>query len=69
MANHFSCLELNGENFREININESFPNELVMAISKDVMPWYSDLANYIVYDILFKKVTSYQWKQFFHYVK
>lgn len=64
MVDHLSCLEFNALNFREREIFVSFSDEYVMAISNDVLPWYVNFANYIVYGIIPKGLKPYQNKKF-----
>ena len=33
-------------------INDAFPDEHVQATSHDLIPWFADLANYLVSDVI-----------------
>ena len=47
VANHLSQLEHEDERVdNQVSINESFPDEKVLAIQSSNAPWYADYANY-----------------------
>ena len=54
VADHLSRLE--DEAMRELgyktNIDDTFPDEHVLASSKDLIPWFTDFTNYLDSDIV-----------------
>ena len=54
VADHLSRLE--DEAMRELgdktDIDDTFPNEHVLAASQDLIPWFVDFANYLASDII-----------------
>ncbi|XP_049371127.1 uncharacterized protein LOC125836084 [Solanum verrucosum] len=54
---------------REVNIDDSFPDEQVFAISLKPTPWYADFANFIVSGLMPDELTFYQQKRFMFDVK
>ena len=54
VADHLSRLE--DEAMRELgdktDIDDTFPNEHVLAASQDLIPWFADFANYLASDII-----------------
>lgn len=69
VANHLSHLESNHEKWGEIDIDDTFPDEIVMSLSGSITPWYADYANYIVSSILPGELNLYQKKRFLFDVK
>ncbi|XP_038979869.1 uncharacterized protein LOC120109989 [Phoenix dactylifera] len=66
VADHLSRLE-GQSRADEVPINESFPDEQLLAIS--VIPWYADLVNYLVSDIVPPDLSYHQKKKFLWDVK
>ncbi|XP_049376934.1 uncharacterized protein LOC125841805 [Solanum stenotomum] len=54
---------------REVNIDDSFPDEQGFAISLKPTPWYADFVNYIVSGLMPDELTFYQQKRFMFDVK
>ncbi|XP_070041190.1 uncharacterized protein [Nicotiana tomentosiformis] len=52
VADHLSRLEGKGRPLDGIEINDSFPDEQLLAISMKEVPWFIDLANFLVYGII-----------------
>jgi len=69
-ADHLSRLEdPHREELREIDIDDAFPDEYLMNIDTVDIPWYADIANYLVAGFLPKGWTHQQKKRFFADVK
>ena len=67
VADHLSRLE--GPS-KEIQINDDFPNEQLLAIEdKKLVPWFADLVNYLVANVLPPKFSYKQKKRFFIQLK
>ncbi|XP_059301873.1 uncharacterized protein LOC132053786 [Lycium ferocissimum] len=64
VADHLSRLEEGGRPSDGLEINESFPDEQVMAGSYDMIPWYADFANYHASDIMPEDLNFHQKKKF-----
>lgn len=63
MANNLSHLEGEGRPHVGLEINDSFPNEKLLAISMKKMPWFADLGNYLVREIILVEFSSNQMKK------
>ncbi|XP_070041588.1 uncharacterized protein [Nicotiana tomentosiformis] len=63
MADHLSCLEEERRPHDGLEINDSFPDEQLLAISMTKMPWFADLANYLVSGIVPDEFYSNQRKK------
>ena len=50
-------------------IDDTFPNNHVLAFSQDLIPWFTDFANYLSSDIVPKDFFFQQRKNFMHDVK
>ncbi|XP_060190996.1 uncharacterized protein LOC132620349 [Lycium barbarum] len=64
VADHLSRLEEGGRPLDGLEINESFPDEQVMAGSHDMIPWYADFANFHASDIMPGDLNFHQKKKF-----
>lgn len=62
VADHLSCAKSNKEKLGEINIDETFSNELIMSLLRTVESWYVVYANYVVSDFLPDNINHYQNK-------
>ena len=51
-ADHLSYLSLEGTLTEELPIDDSFPDEQLLAISYQATPWYVDLVNFKVCEVL-----------------
>jgi len=69
VADHLSRMEARGNVEHEVDIDYSFPDERVFAISLKHTPWYADFANYIVCGLMPDELTFYQHKRFMFDVK
>ena len=71
VADHLSRLE--DESMRELgdktDIDDTFPDELILAYSKDLIPWFADFANYLASDIISSDMSFHQRKNFMYDVK
>ena len=71
VADHLSHLE--DEAMRDLgdktDIDDTFPDEHVLAASQDLIPWFADFANYMASDILPSDLSFNQRKKFIHDVK
>ena len=47
-------------------IDETFPDEHVLATSHDLIPWFADFANYLATDIVPLDLSFHQRKKFMH---
>ena len=63
MADHLSRLEEEGRPHDGLEINDSFADEQLLAISMSRMPWFTDLANYLVSGIVPNEFSSNQRKK------
>ncbi|XP_070019997.1 uncharacterized protein [Nicotiana sylvestris] len=64
VANHLSRLEEAGRPKRDLEINDAFPDEHILALSSTFAPWYAYIANYLVSDLISDGLQSYQKKKF-----
>ncbi|XP_015163678.1 uncharacterized protein [Solanum tuberosum] len=62
-------MEAKGNVEHEVDIDDSFPDEWVFAISLKYTPWYADFAHYIVCGLMPDELTFYQQKRFLFDVK
>ena len=71
VANHLSRLE--DEAMRElgenVEIDDTFPDEHVLAASHELIPWFSDFANYLSSNIVPSDLSFHQRKRFMDDVK
>lgn len=63
VADHLSRLEEEGRPHDGLEINESFPDEQLLAISMKEVPWFADLANFLVCGITPDEFSSNQRKK------
>ncbi|XP_075074511.1 uncharacterized protein LOC142162100 [Nicotiana tabacum] len=64
VADHLSRLEEVGRPKGDLEINDAFPDEHILALSSTFAPWYVDIANYLVSDLIPDGLESYQKKKF-----
>ena len=50
-------------------IDDTFPDEHVLAVSQDLIPWFPNFANYLASDIVPPDLSFHQRKKFMHDVK
>ena len=71
VADHLSLLE--DEAMRELgnktDIDDTFPDEHVLAASHDLIPWFANFANYLASDIVPSDLSFHQRKKFMYDVK
>ncbi|XP_070045642.1 uncharacterized protein [Nicotiana tomentosiformis] len=63
VADHLSHLEEEGRQHDGLEINESFPDEQLLAISMKEVPRFADLANFLVSGIITDELSSNQRKK------
>jgi len=63
VADHLSRLEEEGRPCDGLEINDSFPDEQLLAVSMKDMPWFADVANYLVTGIIPYELSSNQRKK------
>ena len=51
------------------DIDDTFPDEYVLAASQDLIPWFADFANYMSSDIVPSDLSFHQRKKFMYDVK
>ncbi|XP_070025777.1 uncharacterized protein [Nicotiana sylvestris] len=63
VADHLSCLEEEGRPCDGLEINDSFPDEQLLSVSVNSMPWFADVANFLVTGIILYELSSNQIKK------
>ncbi|XP_070017689.1 uncharacterized protein [Nicotiana sylvestris] len=63
MADQFSRLEEEGRPCDGLEINDSFPDEQLLSVSMNNMPWFADVANFLVTGIVPCELSSNQRKK------
>ncbi|XP_049391578.1 uncharacterized protein LOC125856012 [Solanum stenotomum] len=66
VADHQSRLEAERKEECELEINNAFPNEQVLAATLDLIPWFVDFANFLVSGLMPEVLTFQQRKRFLH---
>ena len=69
VADHLSRLENKEDSDNSQIINDSFPDEKLMAITNKGLPWFADFVNYLVSNIIPAELNYQQKKKFLHQVK
>ena len=71
VADHLSRLESEeGQNVKEVQINDEFPDEQLFALKESLMvPWFADYVNFLAANITPPDMTRQQLKKFFSEVK
>nr|XP_016509079.1 PREDICTED: uncharacterized protein LOC107826602 [Nicotiana tabacum] len=64
VADHLSRLEEAGRPKVDLEINDAFPDEHILALPSTFAPWYADIANYLVSGLILDGLESYQKKKF-----
>nr|XP_009792104.1 PREDICTED: uncharacterized protein LOC104239225 [Nicotiana sylvestris] len=59
-----ATLEEAGRPKGDLEINDAFPDEHILALSSTFAPWHADIANYLVSDLIPDGLESYQKKKF-----
>ena len=71
VADHMSRLE--NEAMRELgsytDIDDTFPDQHVLAALQDLIPWFADFSNYLASDIVPSDLSFHQIKKFMYDVK
>ncbi|XP_019227469.1 PREDICTED: uncharacterized protein LOC109208770 [Nicotiana attenuata] len=57
-------LEEAGRPKEDLEINDAFPEEHILALSNTFAPWYVDIANFLVSDLVPEGLEAYQKKKF-----
>ncbi|XP_070007575.1 uncharacterized protein [Nicotiana sylvestris] len=63
VADHLSRLEEEGRPSDDLEINDAFPDEQLLAVSMHDMPWFADVANYLVTGIILYELSYNQRKK------
>ena len=50
-------------------IDDTFPDEQILASSQDLIPWFADFTNYLASDIVPPDLSFHQRKKFMHDVQ
>ena len=70
MVDHF--LRMEDEAMHKLGekaeINDAFPDEDILVVSHDLIPWFADFVNYLASDCP-ADLTLHQRKKFLHYEK
>ncbi|XP_075084824.1 uncharacterized protein LOC142168064 [Nicotiana tabacum] len=64
VVDHLSRLEEAGRPKEDIEINDAFPDEHLLAISSTSTPWYTDINNFLASDLIPDGLETYQKKKF-----
>ncbi|XP_075086264.1 uncharacterized protein LOC142168976 [Nicotiana tabacum] len=64
IADHLSRLEEAGRPKENFEINDAFPDEHILALSSTFTPWYADITNFLVSDLIPGGLEAYQKKTF-----
>ncbi|XP_075083515.1 uncharacterized protein LOC142167253 [Nicotiana tabacum] len=64
VADHLSRLKEAGRSKEDLEINDAFPYEHLLAISSTSTPWYDDIAKFLVSDLIPDGLEAYQKKRF-----
>lgn len=64
VVDHYSLLKNNYEQWGEIEIDITFPNDLVMSILENVSPCNVDYADYVLCDVLLEDLIIIQGSSF-----
>nr|XP_009789506.1 PREDICTED: uncharacterized protein LOC104237117 [Nicotiana sylvestris] len=64
VADHLSRLEEAGRPKEDIEINDAFPDENILALSSTFVPWYADITKFLVSDLVPDGLEAYQKKNF-----
>ncbi|GJR92931.1 reverse transcriptase domain-containing protein [Tanacetum coccineum] len=67
-ADHLSRIE-NDESSNDSEVDDNFPRETLIEINTKDKPWFANLANYLVGDIIPKETTYQQKNKFFSDLK
>ncbi|XP_070008409.1 uncharacterized protein [Nicotiana sylvestris] len=59
VADHLSRLEEAGRPKENLEINDAFPDEHILALSNIFAPWYADIANFLISDLIPKGLEAY----------
>jgi len=52
VADHLSRLEAEKKEVLELEINDAFSDEQVLAATLDLIPWFADYANFLASDVM-----------------
>ncbi|KAF3674437.1 hypothetical protein FXO37_06399 [Capsicum annuum] len=66
VVDHLSRLEGEQAATDEFEINDTFPDEEILAAVMEKIPWYADFANYVVSEVIPKNLSFHQRKKFLH---
>ena len=66
VADHLSRLMHASDSVDDLLIDEKFPDEQLFAVCISELPWYADIVNYLVCEVLPPDLNFYQRKKFLH---
>ncbi|XP_075075132.1 uncharacterized protein LOC142162646 [Nicotiana tabacum] len=66
VADHLSRLEEEGRPKDGLEINDAFSDEQLLSMSLNSMPWFADVANFLVTGIILSELSSNQMKKLKH---
>jgi len=69
VADHLSRLESEHTVQTDLDIDDAFPDEEILATMVENLPWYADFANYVVSEVIPENLSFHQKKKFMHDVK
>ena len=69
VADHLSRLESEHTVQTNLDIDDAFPDEEILATMVENLPWYADYANYMVSEVIPEHLSFHQKKKFMHDVK
>ena len=68
MADHLSRLENIEHDRKQLDVNASFPDEVVLKVTESA-PWYADIVNFLVCKQFPEDFNAQQKKKLMHYAK
>ena len=66
VADHLSRIVNSSDHMSDLLVNECFPDEQLFVVSSCGLPWYADIVNYLVCEVLPLDLNFYQRKKFLH---
>ena len=69
VADHLSRLERYEDDSKHPSIDDSFPDEFILALQHFIIPWFVDFANYLAGGVLPDDLSYQKKKRFLHEIK
>ncbi|PHT45021.1 hypothetical protein CQW23_14179 [Capsicum baccatum] len=69
VADHLSRLENEHLAQPDLEIDDAFPDEEILAMMMEELPWYADFANFVVSNVMPVNLSFYQKRKFMHDVR